>query len=437
MRTREKLVAIFEAAIAAVSPHGALLRNLALSGYTLKVGDHAFDASSVVVAGGGKGAAPMAQALEELLGSHIDRGFVAVKYGHTLPLQILEMGESAHPEPDAASEAAGLRCLELARSCGEKDLFVVMLTGGASALLSVPAPGLTLEDLRIATSALLACGADISELNTVRKHLSAIAGGRLAEAAWPAQTLAVIVSDVIGDDLSVIASGPTSPDASTYTDCLRIIQKYALAISPRALDYLRDGAAGLRPETPKAGAPCFSRVLNVIVAGNAQALDAAAQKAKALGMNVKKEPEPMRGEARAMAKNLMDRAKGIAETLRPGDWPVCLLAGGETTVTLRGHGLGGRNQEMALAASLELADEPRISALFAGTDGTDGPTDAAGGFAPAGLPSPDAEKFLADNDSYHALRESGDLFRTGPTLTNVMDLAIIIIDPPAAEMTNA
>ena len=442
-RQREALGEIFAAALAAVAPDAAVTRHVRLAdgGRRLEAGGRSWDLSRgrVRVVGAGKGAAPMAQALEKLLGAHIDEGFVVVKYGHHLPLVHISIAQAAHPVPDAAGVAAATRILEIARGCGPGDLLICLLTGGASALTVAPAPGLSLEDLKETTNLLLQCGAAINEVNAVRKHLSSLGGGQLAAAANGADVLGIIVSDVVGDALDVIASGPTSPDPSTFGQCLEILQRFHILgrVPAPARERLEAGGAGLVAETPKPGDPLFGRVCNVLAATNRQALEAAAARAEALGMEARILTDSLTGEARAVAAELVAEARKVAATLTPGARSVCLLAGGETTVTLTGKGLGGRNQEMALAAALELEDVPGISGIFAGTDGTDGPTDAAGGFADAGSVArmggrDTALGFLARNDSNAALLAAGDLLVTGPTRTNVMDLAALLVEAPGA-----
>ena len=438
---REELREIFAAALAAVAPDAAVTRHVHLAdgGRLLEAGGRSWDLGrgSVRVVGAGKGAAPMAQALENLLGPHITEGFVVVKYGHHLPLAHMGIAQAAHPVPDAAGVAAAERILEIAHHCAPGDLLICLLTGGASALTAAPAPGLSLEDLQATTNLLLQCGATIYEVNAVRKHLSSLGGGQLAAAANGADVLGIIVSDVVGDALDVIASGPTSPDPSTFARCLEILERYHILgqIPAAARERLEAGAAGRIPETPKPGDPLFERVCNVLAATNRQALEAAAARAEALGMEARILTDSLTGEARDVAAQLVAEARQAAATLKPGDRGVCLLAGGETTVTLTGKGLGGRNQEMALAAALELEGVPGISGIFAGTDGTDGPTDAAGGFADAGSVArmggrETALAFLRRNDSNAALVEAGDLLITGPTRTNVMDLAALLVEAP-------
>lgn len=440
MNSRESLLDIFQAGIAAVEPGAAILRHISLEGEGLRAGGRFFKIpeSGVKVVGGGKGAAPMAAALESLLGGRIREGIIAVKYGHGLPLDKIKLVEAAHPVPDEAGAKAAALCLETAKSCDRDDLLICLLTGGASALLSGPAPSLSLEDLQAVTSALLACGADIGEINAIRKHISSISGGRLAEAANGAGVITLIVSDVLGDDPASIASGPTVADPSTYADCLKIIKKYGLEdkIPAQALKILQDGLAGKIPETPKADSPAFKNAASVIAASNSQALEAAAKKAAELGFNARILPRPLEGEAADMAGRLAREAEKIQRELPADAAPVCLIAGGETTVTLSGSGKGGRNQEMALAAAIALEGRSGIHCLFAGTDGTDGPTDAAGGFADGQTAAliggiGGAKGFLKNHDSYEALKKAGAHLISGPTRTNVMDLALIIIEPPA------
>ncbi len=436
MDDRANLLRIFNGAIRAVAPDEAVARHLSLTGNTLTVAGKTYDLANAVihVIGGGKGAAPMAKALEKVLGNKIGDGVIAVKYGHALPLERITVLEASHPVPDSSGEAAAARILETAKNAKPEDILIVALTGGASALLPAPLAGLTLGDLQETTELLLKSGASIDEINAIRRHLSEIAGGKLAKAAGKARIIALIVSDVIGDNLSDIASGPTAPDPSSYADCLKIVEKYSLAGAlPKAvLKTLEAGASGLLPETPKPGDPVFEHVQNVIIASNSQALQAAKAEAENLGYRVELQDRPMEGEARETAAALIRKARDLAKKESAKNRaPICLLAGGETTVAIKGNGKGGRNQEMALAAALEIAAEPGICALFAGTDGTDGPTDAAGGFAfpdsAAKMTNP--QEKLANNDSYPALEESGDLLKTGPTLTNVMDIAIILAQP--------
>lgn len=436
---RQHLERIFRAGLAAVAPDAALRRHVRREGDALCVDGEIWplpERGRVLVIGAGKGAAPLAKAVEELLGDRMDAGAIIVKYGHGMPLGRTEVYEAAHPVPDAAGQAATRHILRLAQGAGVDDLVICLFTGGASALTPAPVPGVTLEDMQRLTTRLLACGATIQEMNAFRKHLSLFGGGQLARAAAPARVLSFLVSDVIGDDMGVIASGPTSPDASTFAGCLELVARYGLerTLPATLVDILHEGAAGRRPETPKAGDPLFDRVCTRIVAGNGQALAAAAQAARELGMAVHVRERPYTGEARECGVRLVEEACEAARRYGEEGRTFCYLAGGECTVTLRGTGRGGRNQEMALAAALSLLERDpgdRVTALFAGTDGTDGPTDAAGGFAAgralAGREAA-ARELLDENDSYTALAQAGLLWRTGPTLTNVMDMAILCVE---------
>ena len=445
----KELRQLTDAGLRAVAPDGAVLRHLHLSGGELSLTDRDgatvwsgdLDAfRRVRVLGAGKGAAPMAAALENLLGDRITDGLVVVKYGHDLPegktrrIRVLEGG---HPVPDEAGARAAGAIVEMAKDCGADDLVLCVFTGGASALTPALHPDIPLEDMRRLTGLLLECGATIHEINTLRKHLSRFSGGNLARAAFPAALLGLIVSDVVGDDLDVIASGPTVPDPSTFADCLRVVERYGLRWKlPKAVwERLEKGLQGLVPETPKADDPAFARTRNVLIASVRQALDAAADEAKKLGFAPRILTTSMTGEARDRAAELAEEARRVQTALRPGDAPVCLLAGGETTVTIRGRGKGGRNQEMALAATLALANDCGIDLACVGTDGTDGPTDAAGGYAFGGdlarlraLGLRPQERLDA-NDSYPLLLKAGTLLRTGPTRTNVMDMVIVLVRP--------
>ncbi|MFW5837432.1 MAG: glycerate kinase type-2 family protein, partial [Desulfovibrionaceae bacterium] len=358
--------------------------------------------------------------------------------GHGAALPMGRLMEAAHPVPDESSLRASEAVLDMAASAGEGDLFLLALTGGASALLPAPAEGLELEDLRRTTRLLLESGADIASINAVRSHLSRIGGGGLALAAHPADMLGLLVSDVVGDDVSVIGSGPLAANAATFDDCLEVMRSYKLIDTApgRVLDRLRRGAAGDVPETPKPGDPVFESVRQEVVSSNVIALDAAAVRARKLGYSPMVLSSRITGEAREVARFFTAVALETARARRPLAPPACLLMGGETTVHVRGRGLGGRNQEMALASALELEGVPSVAVLCAGTDGSDGPTDAAGAFAfgdtvgRARAMGLEPEAFLAENDSYHFFDHLGDLLRTGPTRTNVMDMAIALAAKP-------
>lgn len=435
---------IFNAALAAVDPYHAVSRALRTADGKLHAGGSVYDLAvfdRVIVVGAGKATARMAEAVEEVLGSSITGGLIIVKYGHTGSLKVLEQIEADHPVPDEAGVRGTARIIELILRADEKTLVICLLSGGGSALFVAPLPGISLEDKQLTTNLLLKAGADINELNTVRKHLSAVKGGRLAQAAYPAFIVTMILSDVIGDKLDVIASGPTAPDSTTYADAGFVISKYGLrtALPPRVTAFIERGAAGQEQETAKSGDACFTRTRNVIVGGIAQALAAAREKAKGLGYVAEINTAELQGEAREAARTLARTALRMRNSMKPGERR-CLLFGGETTVTVHGKGIGGRNQELALAFALEIAGREGITLLAAGTDGTDGPTDAAGAVVDAhtvqmarasGL---HPETYLGNNDSYTFFSKL-DSFNnpkhhvfTGPTGTNVMDLYIILVE---------
>lgn len=429
---------IFEAGVQSADPFTAVTRNVRLQDDRLQVGEQAYDLSALrgmFVAGCGKAAARMALGLEAALGERICGGVIAVKYGHSWPLNKIDIIEAGHPIPDEAGERAAREVLELARRCGHEELLFFLVSGGGSALLPLPAGGLTLEDKQRTTEALLKSGAAIEEVNIVRKHISRIKGGRLAQLAVPARLISLILSDVVGDSLEAIASGPTAPDSSTYADCVKIIRRKDLRrhIPAVVVDYLERGAKGWFPETPKPSDRVFQNVQNLVVGSNRLALAAARQHAEALGYHTWVLSNSMQGESRIVAKSYCALIKEILRTNKPVSRPACLLSGGETTVTVHGGGLGGRNQEFALAAAIESAGLDDIVILSGGTDGTDGPTDAAGGIidgstiARAQAKKLDAQAFLDRNDSYHFLRATDDLLMTGPTLTNVMDLQVALL----------
>ncbi len=396
---------------------------------------HLNQIENIYVVGAGKAAAPMALAVEQILGNRINKGLINTKYGHGLSLNRIELKEAGHPLPDEAGMQGAETILSLIEGAKDKDLIICLISGGGSALLPLPAQGISLEEKQEATSFLLGCGATIQEINTIRKHISRIKGGRLAEASWPAQLLTLILSDVVGDPLDVIASGPTVPDQSTFEDCLAIAKKYKLEskVSPSIRNYLHEGAAGRRQDTPKPGNVCFAKTQNVIIGSNIQAIGASASEAHQLGYHPLILSSLIEGEARQVAKVHAAIVKEVIRTGNPITRPACLISGGETTVTLRGEGKGGRNQEFVLAAALEIKDLKMTAILSGGTDGTDGPTDAAGALADGNtvrrswMRGMDPASYLDRNDSYNFFFKLGDLLITGPTRTNVMDLRIIIL----------
>lgn len=429
---------IFAAALAAVEPGAAVRRHLRVEGNHLLAGRARLDlrrVRRVLVVGAGKAGAAMAAAVEGILGDRVAGGLVTVKAGHTASLRRVRLCEAAHPVPDEAGVDGARRMLALLRDAGEGDLVIACISGGGSALLPLPAEGLGLSEKQEVTRLLLACGATIQEINAVRKHLSDVKGGLLARAAAPAPVVACILSDVIGDPLDAIASGPTAPDPTTFGDALGILDRYGLRekVPAAVRAHLEAGARGERPETPKPGDPIFARVTNVLVANSAQAVEAAEVEANRLGLRALVLSTTVDGETREVARVHAAVAREVRAFGRPVAAPACMISGGETTVTIRGPGKGGRNQEFVLAAALALEGVPGVVVFSAGTDGTDGSTDAAGAVADgesctrARALGMDPQDHLDRNDAYPLYRALGDLVITGPTLTNVMDLRLLLI----------
>jgi glycerate 2-kinase len=442
LRGRAAAYAIWEAALAAAAPAPLVESALRRDRQVLSAGQLSLDLSRVarvLVLGAGKASAAMVVAVEEILGDRIDGGLVVVKDGYVRPAKRLRVLEAGHPIPDARGQRAVAELLELAESAREDDLVVFLLSGGASALLPAPAPPITIEDKRALTRLLLEGGADIRDLNAVRKHLSLVKGGQLARAAEPAFVLTLALSDVTGNPLDVIGSGPTAPDQTTYADALSVLDRFGIRDrAPASVrERLEAGDRGELPETPKPDDPLFARVTNVVIGDNSLVADAAARQAAELGYAAHVATRELSGEARDVARQLIGQARALTA-------PACLVAAGETTVTVRGTGLGGRCQEFALAAATALGGASGVTVLAAGTDGTDGPTDAAGAVADHGTVSRaarkglDAAAYLAANDSHRFFRELGDLIVPGPTCTNLLDLYLVIVDaapPPSLDTT--
>jgi glycerate 2-kinase len=435
---------MYNAALTAVDPYTAVTRAVRIENdYFYAAGArYELDAySRILVVGAGKATARMALAMEDALGERIAEGLIIVKKGHTAELRAVKQIEAGHPLPDEAGVQGTQRILELVQRADAKTLVICLLSGGGSSLLVAPLPGVTLEDKQRTTELLLRAGATIDELNAVRKHLSAVKGGRLAQIAHPATVVTLVLSDVIGDRIEVIASGPTASDTSTFADAATVIEKYGLktAVPSQVISFLERGKAGQEPETVKSGDVCFLSTRNVIVGSLAQALAAAREKAASLGWRAEVVTAELQGEAREAARLLARKALQTRDELGPGERH-CLLYGGETTVTVKGNGKGGRNQELALAFAVEIAGMSGITLLSAGTDGTDGPTDATGAVVDGSVVNRSREfgihpeVYLGNNDSYtfferlDSRTDEKHHLKTGPTGTNVMDIQIILIE---------
>ena len=438
-RDRRALVTrVMLAALTAVEPGEAVRRALQRDGDTLTVRNQTYnlaDYDRVVVVGAGKASAPMAAAVEEIVGDRCSAGLVVVKHGHTHPTKTVQLREASHPIPDESCVDGTAELVELLATTGPRDLVVVALSGGGSALMLLPAEGISLADMQQTTDLLLRAGATINELNTVRKHLERAKGGGLARLAAPSDVLALVLSDVVGNPLDVIASGPTVPDTSTFADTCAILERFGVwdRLPANVAARLDAGRKGEIPDTPKPGDPLFDRVQTVVVASNELAAEAGVRQAQSEGLTAQLLTTYVEGEAREVAKVVAAFAREEAARGAPLPRPACLVLGGETTVTVRGNGLGGRNQELALAASLKIAglDNAIVAALA--TDGNDGPNDATGALADGSTVARaralglDPDAYLANNDAYHFFEALGDLLITGPTNTNVNDLLFVFV----------
>ena len=434
---RQFLAHLLSSALKAVDPEEAVRRHVRRRGSVLYIGSRAIHLDSrsrVMIVGAGKAAVPMARALEHILGSHLHGGCVVTKYGYGGPTKRIQVLEAGHPIPDQAGEAGAQRILAIARGLNSNDLLFVALSGGASSLLPAPPAGLNLTDKQRTTDVLLKSGADIQAVNAVRKHLSAIKGGQLAEAT-KAHVETLVLSDVLGDDLASIGSGVTAPDPTTFVDARAVLRQYRLWHKvPRPVrTHIGRGCRGEIRDTPKPGSRVFRRVQNEIVGNNQAAVDAVSSTAWADDVTPFILTTTLTGEAREAARVFGILARQIVSRGRPLHRPCCIIAGGELTVTVRGSGTGGRAQEFALAAAREIAGLKRVWVIGVGTDGTDGPTDAAGAVVDGatwqravsrGL---NPARALRDNDAYPLLRRLGHLIHTGPTGTNVNDLYLLLV----------
>lgn len=436
---REHALTIFEAAIAAVRPDAVMRRHVRIAGDNLTIGEASYDLSQVsrlVAIGAGKASAAMAATLESILGDRLDGGIVVTKYGHSVPCTRIRVLEAGHPVIDDHGLRATGEILDLAQGLTEHDLAIVLISGGGSALLEHLPDTIPLADAQATFGLLLRSGANIAEMNAVRKHISMVKGGQLARALAPCPSVAMIISDVIGDPLDVIASGPTVADSSTYQDAWDTLTKIKLIdqVPTSVSNHLRSGKAGQIPETPKLGEACFQIAQHLIIASNSIALAAAHEKARTLGYHAEILTAAMDGEARDWAEQIVKTAQVCADGRGAITTPACLLYGGEMTVTVRGPGLGGRCQEFAVAALGALREsDADILIAACGTDGTDGPTDAAGGIATLEIAARakqlglSVKDCLSENDAYHFLEQVDGLIITGPTGTNVMDICLALV----------
>ncbi len=434
MSKREHLIKIFNRAVGDVEP------SRLVKSHIHEINDYPF--KRLFVVGFGKASVQMAKAVEDAIGKDlITEGIVITKYGHSIMqtsespnIQTFRLFEAGHPVPDENGLKATEEIIRLLKAADEDTLVLCLISGGGSALLVSPYKGISLADKQRVTELLLKAGANINELNTVRKHISRVKGGRLAEITYPARIVSFILSDVIGDRLDVIASGPTAPDSTTYADAMDVIHKFNLSdeISSSVMEVLKKGRQGLIPETPKHDSPIFRNVKNIIIGNNQIALESAKNYAEEMGYRAEIIASNITGEAREAGKWLADIAR--SKRSNGSNRLNCLISGGETTVTVKGNGKGGRNMELALAFAMEIEGVKGITLLSAGTDGTDGPTDAAGAIVDgetvkkARAIGVDPLEYLNNNDSYNFFKKIDALFVTGPTGTNVMDIQIMVIE---------
>ncbi len=431
---------MIQKAIKAVDPFQLIKNQIQLENNKLIIsGEEAFDLNKInriKLIGFGKGVAPMAAAMEEIMAKRIEKGRIVVKYGHAMNLKKTDVFEAAHPIPDANTLAATANILKFIDDLTADDLVIVVISGGGSALFELLPDYITLSDLEELSRLLLSSGATIGEINIIRKHISLVKGGRLAQRIAPAKCLSLILSDVIGDPLTSIASGPTAPDNSTFNDALHTIKQYNLTekVPPSIIKHLDAGEKGKIIDTPKPGEVLFKSIHNHIIGNNRLALEEAKKIAAKTGYQTHLLTDQMEGEAREIAKLLAAMIKSALQSGIPVSSPGCILLGGEPTVTLSGNGKGGRNQELVLAVLLAMQDiDQPFYFCSVGTDGTDGPTDAAGAwidhksFNKANQLNLKPEVYLKNNDAYHFFDQINQLIKTGPTRTNVMDIAYFIV----------
>ncbi len=437
-KARSLALESFECALSAVEPSRLLSAKIGLNGSCLRAENHFFDLSKfshVYVVGGGKASENMAHALEKMLDTRITSGLVNVPYGSKKTTRIIELHEAGHPIPDESGVDGTRQMMALAEKADADDLLICLFSGGGSSLMPLPHDGVSLKEKQELSRTLLKSGAAISEINSVRKHLSAFKGGWLAKKAYPATILNIVLSDVIGDSLDSIASGPSVPDASTFTDAMNVLKRYSLwrSVSPSIRSLLLKGTKGLIQETPKSDDLAFEKVHSVIIGNNRTASLVALEYLKSKGLNTVLLSTSLEGEAEVVGALLGSLANEVEVSGNPVRKPAAIVIGGETTVTVEGKGQGGRNQELALSAALKLSNAENCVIASLSTDGVDGPTDAAGAIVDgctlhrAGVLGLDAEQFLSNNDSYHFFAKIGDLMFTGATGTNVNDIAVVIV----------
>jgi len=438
MNNREAAEKIFMAGIRSVLPGKLISGIMRLDGSLLTISGNIFpldEIRNIFVIGAGKASAAMGHYVETILGNRITDGHIVTKYGHSCKLKRITVTEAGHPIPDSNGLRATESIIKISEQAGDNDLVLCLISGGGSALMSDLPEGLLPEELYIVNNLLIRCGAGINEINCVRKHLSKIKGGQLARIINPAKLITLILSDVVGNPLEVIASGPTVADPSTFSDALRILNDYNLTsdITTGVLNYLRDGSRGIHQETPKPGDPLFSGILNILAGTNLTALEAAKSQAVNMGFKTYIIDAELRGDVENVCESVISTAVAFKDNIEIRK-PVCLLYGGETTVKISGEGKGGRNQHLALLAAQRLRKTIGITVLSAGTDGTDGPTDAAGAVADAETIfravslNEDPEKYIYEFNSYVFFKLAGGQIKTGPTFTNVMDLVVVLID---------
>lgn len=438
MNRRQIAEQIFLTGIESVLPDKLITSTMILKGNSLHIGQMTFlleKTRNIFVIGAGKASAIMAREVEKILGDRITRGHIIVKYGHSTDLKKIKISEAGHPFPDSNGFKATKELLEIAREAGPEDLVICLLSGGGSSLMCDCPDELTPDDLVLVNKLLVNSGAGIREINAVRKHLSNVKGGRLAGAVYPSTLVSLILSDVIGDHPDIIASGPTAPDPTSYIDAIEVLEKFGIKtkLPARVIDYLYEGAMCRKPETPKPGDEIFNKTSNIIIGSNRIALESARLKAQEYNINAVITEDELQGDAVSVSEYLVDAALKYRNDKHEVK-PVCILLGGETTIKMTGNGTGGRNQHLALLCARLLGNKPGITILCGGTDGTDGPTKAAGAVVDyetiitAFNKNIDPEEYIKDFNSYNFFRKIGGHIITGPTMTNVMDIVIIIVD---------